>query len=106
MGISTKQQMQMIATSHGSLAVEESGHGGIPVLLIHGNSFCRGVFHGGADRFVNPDYVGTLAYAKIVGRPLSSLERSEPRPFLGGFNPVLERFLQDVEACRPLEMKA
>jgi pimeloyl-ACP methyl ester carboxylesterase len=42
MGISTKQQM--IATSHGSLAVEESGHGGIPVLLIHGNSFCRGVF--------------------------------------------------------------
>src|SRR6516164_11587748 len=44
MGISTKQQMQMIATSHGSLAVEESGHGGIPVLLIHGNSFCRGIF--------------------------------------------------------------
>jgi pimeloyl-ACP methyl ester carboxylesterase len=42
MSISTKQQM--IATSHGSLAVEESGHGGIPVLLIHGNSFCRGVF--------------------------------------------------------------
>ena len=34
----------MIATSHGSLAVEESGEGGIPVLLIHGNSFCRGVF--------------------------------------------------------------
>jgi pimeloyl-ACP methyl ester carboxylesterase len=34
----------MIATSHGSLAVEESGRGGIPVLLIHGNSFCRGVF--------------------------------------------------------------
>jgi pimeloyl-ACP methyl ester carboxylesterase len=34
----------MIATSHGLLAVEESGHGGIPVLLIHGNSFCRGVF--------------------------------------------------------------
>ena len=34
----------MIATSHGSLAVEECGDGGIPVLLIHGNSFCRGVF--------------------------------------------------------------
>ena len=42
MSISTRQQM--ISTSHGSLAVEESGQGGIPVLLIHGNSFCRGVF--------------------------------------------------------------
>jgi len=34
----------MIPTSHGILAVEESGESGIPVLLIHGNSFCRGVF--------------------------------------------------------------
>src|ERR1700757_4822881 len=42
MSIPTRQQI--IATSHGSLAVEESGQGGIPVLLIHGNSFCRGVF--------------------------------------------------------------
>jgi pimeloyl-ACP methyl ester carboxylesterase len=42
MSISTRQRM--IATSHGSLAVEESGQGGIPVLLIHGNSLCRGVF--------------------------------------------------------------
>ncbi len=42
MSISTRQQI--IATSHGSLAVEETGSGGIPVLLIHGNSFCRGVF--------------------------------------------------------------
>ena len=42
MSISTRQQM--IDTSHGFLAVEESGQGEIPVLLIHGNSFCRGVF--------------------------------------------------------------
>ena len=42
MSISTRKHM--IATSHGVLAVEESGEGGIPVLLIHGNSFCRGVF--------------------------------------------------------------
>ena len=35
---------QNIATSHGLLAVEESGGGGLPLLLIHGNSFCRGVF--------------------------------------------------------------
>jgi pimeloyl-ACP methyl ester carboxylesterase len=33
-----------IVTSHGSLAVEESGRGGIPVFLIHGNSSCHGVF--------------------------------------------------------------
>ena len=42
MSISTRQWI--IATSHGSLAVEESGQGDIPVLLIHGNSLCRGVF--------------------------------------------------------------
>ena len=42
MSILTRQHT--IVTSHGSLAVEESGQGGIPVLLIHGNSFCRGVF--------------------------------------------------------------
>lgn len=35
---------QTIVTSHGSLAVEETGQGGVPVLLIHGNSTCRGVF--------------------------------------------------------------
>lgn len=33
-----------IETSHGTLAVEESGQGEIPLLMIHGNSFCRGVF--------------------------------------------------------------
>jgi pimeloyl-ACP methyl ester carboxylesterase len=42
MSVSTRQRI--IDTSHGSLAVEESGQGGIPVLLIHGNSSCRGVF--------------------------------------------------------------
>ena len=42
MSISTQQRI--IDTSHGSLAVEENGQGEIPVLLIHGNSFCRGVF--------------------------------------------------------------
>jgi pimeloyl-ACP methyl ester carboxylesterase len=33
-----------LSTSHGSLAIEESGAGELPVLLIHGNSSCRGVF--------------------------------------------------------------
>jgi len=31
-------------TSHGCLVVEETGRGGTPVVLIHGNSSCRGVF--------------------------------------------------------------
>jgi pimeloyl-ACP methyl ester carboxylesterase len=42
MGLSTRQHI--VVTSHGSLAVEESGQGSMPVLLIHGNSTCRGVF--------------------------------------------------------------
>ena len=42
MSISTR--LHTIITSHGSLAVEESSQGDIPVLLIHGNSSCRGVF--------------------------------------------------------------
>jgi hypothetical protein len=42
MTISTRKHM--IATSHGILAVEESGHGEIPLVMIHGNSYSRGVF--------------------------------------------------------------
>ena len=34
-----------IQTSHGVLAVEEHGRGDTPVLMIHGNSSCRAVFH-------------------------------------------------------------
>ncbi len=33
-----------VSTSHGVLAVEECGEHGLPVLFIHGNSSCRGVF--------------------------------------------------------------
>jgi pimeloyl-ACP methyl ester carboxylesterase len=33
-----------VRTTHGSLVVEECGSGETPVLLIHGNSSCRGVF--------------------------------------------------------------
>jgi pimeloyl-ACP methyl ester carboxylesterase len=33
-----------VETSHGSLAVEECGHGEIPLVMIHGNSYSRGVF--------------------------------------------------------------
>jgi pimeloyl-ACP methyl ester carboxylesterase len=42
MTVTTRQHT--IVTSHGSLVVEESGGGGIPLLLLHGNSSCRSVF--------------------------------------------------------------
>lgn len=42
MPIATKKSI--VETSHGALAVEESGAGGLPLVLIHGNSSCRGVF--------------------------------------------------------------
>jgi hypothetical protein len=35
---------QTIATSHGAIAVETTSGYGIDVVLIHGNSPCRGVF--------------------------------------------------------------
>ncbi|CAG9164205.1 alpha/beta fold hydrolase [Cupriavidus pampae] len=34
----------LLQTSHGHIALEESGHGSQPVVLIHGNSSCRAVF--------------------------------------------------------------
>ena len=40
--VSTRQHR--IETSHGYIAVEESGQGETPLLMIHGNSYSRGVF--------------------------------------------------------------
>jgi pimeloyl-ACP methyl ester carboxylesterase len=42
--MSNLKRQQTILTSHGHLAVEESGEGRVPLVMIHGNSFCRGVF--------------------------------------------------------------
>ncbi|MFM0501476.1 alpha/beta fold hydrolase [Paraburkholderia caffeinilytica] len=42
MNVATRRHT--VATSHGSLAVEESGAAGTAVLFIHGNSSCRAVF--------------------------------------------------------------
>ena len=36
--------LHQLSTSHGSIVVEEAGHGDLPVLLIHGNSLSREVF--------------------------------------------------------------
>lgn len=45
-----------LATSHGAIAIEESGGGGLPVLLIHGNSSCRGVFRNQMEGSPGRDY--------------------------------------------------
>src|SRR4051812_15131814 len=40
----TTDYRQDVVTSHGTLAVEQRGEGETAVLLVHGNSSCRGVF--------------------------------------------------------------
>ena len=37
-------KLHRLPTSHGSIVVQEAGHGNLPVLLIHGNSLSREVF--------------------------------------------------------------
>jgi pimeloyl-ACP methyl ester carboxylesterase len=37
-------QSNTVTTSHGALVVEDVGQGSLPLVLIHGNSFCRDVF--------------------------------------------------------------
>jgi pimeloyl-ACP methyl ester carboxylesterase len=54
--MNTSTRQQIVLTSHGSLAVEESGQGGVPVLLIHGNSFCRGVFRNQMQGLIAEDH--------------------------------------------------
>ena len=39
-----KSSTRICATSHGAICVEDLGGSGIPVVMIHGNSTCRGVF--------------------------------------------------------------
>ena len=36
--------LHQLSTSHGTIVVEETGSGDLPVLLIHGNSLSREVF--------------------------------------------------------------
>ncbi|WP_216847040.1 alpha/beta fold hydrolase [Granulicella sp. L60] len=102
-------QQHRIDTSHGTIAVEERGEGEIPVLLIHGNSSCRGVFrrqldsslpqrhrfiafdlpgHGESSDAPNPQRTYTLAgFADASVELLGNLDISEAIVFgwsLGG----------------------
>jgi pimeloyl-ACP methyl ester carboxylesterase len=83
-----------VLTSHGRIVAEDSGANGLPLLLIHGNSFCRGVFrhqlygelaqrhrliafdlpgHGESDNALDPAWTYTLtgfadAAIEVLGR--------------------------------------
>lgn len=42
--MNSQANVSFVNTSHGCLAIEDSGNPGTPVVLIHGNSSCRKVF--------------------------------------------------------------
>ena len=98
-----------VSTSHGRIAVEEAGHGGTPLLFIHGNSSCREVFrhqmngplshgcrliafdlpgHGASDDAIDPDRTYTRpGYADCAIELMQLLGVTEPIVFgwsLGG----------------------
>ncbi|MET1028650.1 MAG: alpha/beta hydrolase [Dongiaceae bacterium] len=61
------------------------------------------VVNGGADRIVNLDYVDTVAYANLWEGRCHRLAGLGHAPFWaapGDFNPLLERFLRDIETGR------
>ena len=74
--VSTRQYR--IETSHGSLAVEESGQGEIPVLMIHGNSFCRGIFRHQMHSSLVRISVSSHSISRVTVNPAMRLIRSGP----------------------------
>jgi pimeloyl-ACP methyl ester carboxylesterase len=86
-----------VSTSHGLLAVEECGPAnGFPVLLIHGNSTCRGVFQyqmqsklaekyrliaidlpGHGESSDAPDFMVTYTMSGLAGAVVELLEKIE-----------------------------
>ena len=42
--MANEPRQRILETAHGRIAVAEAGEGGLPLLLIHGNSSCREVF--------------------------------------------------------------
>ena len=72
-------------------------------LIVESSPVPLAVVNGGADRLVNLDYFGTVAYANLWEGRCHRLSGPGYAPFWeapGDFNPVLERFLQDVETGR------
>jgi pimeloyl-ACP methyl ester carboxylesterase len=61
------------------------------------------VVNGGADRIVNLDYIDTVAFANLWDGRCHRLAGLGHAPFWEApseFNPILERFLRDLETDR------
>lgn len=54
--MATTSQHYALKTSHGEIALEESGTGGIAVVMIHGNSSCKEVFRHQLDSSLAEQY--------------------------------------------------
>lgn len=69
-------------------------------LIVESSPVPLAVVNGSADRFVNLNYFDTVAYANLWEARCHRLSGLGHAPFWeapGDFNPVLERFLHDVE---------
>jgi pimeloyl-ACP methyl ester carboxylesterase len=108
-------QQYTIETSHGFLAIEESGQGNLPVLLIHGNSTSHDVFqhqlqssltdthrliafdlpgHGRSSNASDPARTYTLpGFADAAVELLGELAAAKIRPFV--------KFLGQIEGIDP-----
>lgn len=88
---------QIIHTSHGSIAVEERGEQGPPVLFIHGNSFCRAVFDAQLQSSLADDH--RLIAIDLPGHG-ESTDASDPmRSYtLPGFAEAAAEVLQQLDA--------
>jgi pimeloyl-ACP methyl ester carboxylesterase len=71
--------------------------------IVETSQISLAVVNGSADRFVKLDYLDTLGYANLWEGHCHRLAGLGHAPFWegpGDFNPILERFLQDVESGR------
>src|SRR6187402_459321 len=71
-----------IRTSHGVLAIEESGQGDLPVVLIHGNSSSREVFRRQIETGLFKDYRLIAVDLPVTAGPKMPLMLIGPTRFL------------------------
>jgi len=80
-----------------------AGEGVDQRLIVENSPVPLAVVNGGADRLVNLDYFDTVSYANLWEGRCHRLSGLGHAPFWeapGDFNPLLERFLHDVETGR------
>src|SRR5262249_49190737 len=80
-----------------------AGEGVDQRLIVESSPVPIAVVNGGSDRIVNLDYFDTVTYANLWEGRCHRLSGLRHAPFWespGDFDPVLVRFLRDVEAGR------